>query len=141
MTNNYITIVIVFIFIPLFLFGESVITYVSDRSKITYSLEIPKNRGYSGVDDTFPPSGASLVKEKRIIKRSWILVIESQNNKDIQKLLDTVGVKNLISIKSDNEKSNLNAIGPFLDKDIALKLRDKIINLKNIKISLKEITE
>ena len=141
MTNNYITIVIVFIFIPLFLFGESVITYVSDRSKITYSLEIPKNRGYSGVDDTFPPSEASLVKEKRIIKRSWILVIESQNNKDIQKLLDTVGVKNLISIKSDNEKSNLNAIGPFLDKDIALKLRDKIINLKNIKISLKEITE
>ena len=141
MTNNYITIVIVFIFIPLFLFGESVITYVSDRSKITYSLEIPKNRGYSGVDDTFPPSGASLVKEKRIIKRSWILVIESQNKKDIQKLLDTVGVKNLISIKSDKEKSNLNAIGPFLDKDIALKLRDKIINLKNIKISLKEITE
>ena len=141
MTNNYITIVIVFIFIPLFLFGESVITYVSDRSKITYSLEIPKNRGYSGVDDTFPPSEASLVKEKRIIKRSWILVIESQNNKDIQKLLDTVGVKNLISIKSDNEKSNLNAIGPFLDKDIALKLRDKIISLKNIKISLKEITE
>ena len=141
MTNNYITIVIVFIFIPLFLFGESVITYVSDRSKITYSLEIPKNRGYSGVDDTFPPSEASLVKEKRIIKRSWVLVIESQNNKDIQKLLDTVGVKNLISIKSDNEKSNLNAIGPFLDKDIALKLRDKIINLKNIKISLKEITE
>ena len=141
MTNNYITIVIVFIFIPLFLFGESVITYVSDRSKITYSLEIPKNRGYSGVDDTFPPSGASLVKEKRVIKRSWVLVIESQNNKDIQKLLDTVGVKNLISIKSDNEKSNLNAIGPFLDKDIALKLRDKIINLKNIKISLKEITE
>ena len=141
MTNNYITIVIVFIFIPLFLFGESVITYLSDRSKITYSLEIPKNRGYSGVDDTFPPSGASLVKEKRVIKRSWVLVIESQNNKDIQKLLDTVGVKNLISIKSDNEKSNLNAIGPFLDKDIALKLRDKIINLKNIKISLKEITE
>ena len=141
MTNNYITIVIVFILIPLFLFGESVITYVSDRSKITYSLEIPKNRSYSGVDDTFPPSEASLVKEKRIIKRSWILVIESQNNKDIQKLLDTVGVKNLISIKSDNEKSNLNAIGPFLDKDIALKLRDKIINLKNIKISLKEITE
>ena len=141
MTNNYITIVIVFIFIPLFLFGESVTTYLSDRSKITYSLEIPKNRGYSGVDDTFPPSEASLVKEKRIIKRSWILVIESQNNKDIQKLLDTVGVKNLISIKSDNEKSNLNAIGPFLDKDIALKLRDKIINLKNIKISLKEITE
>lgn len=141
MTNNYITIVIVFIFIPLFLFGESVITYVSDRSKITYSLEIPKNRGYSGVDDTFLPSEASLVKEKRIIKRSWILVIESQNNKDIQKLLDTVGVKNLISIKSDNEKSNLNAIGPFLDKDIALKLRDKIINLKNINISLKEITE
>ena len=141
MTNNYITIVIVFIFIPLFLFGESVITYVSDRSKITYSLEIPKNRGYSGVDDTFPPSGASLVKEKRVIKRSWVLVIESQNNKDIQKLLDTVGVKNLISIKSDNENSNLNAIGPFLDKDIALKLRDKIINLKNIKISLKEITE
>jgi len=141
MTNNYITIVIVFIFIPLFLFGESVTTYLSDRSKITYSLEIPKNRGYSGVDDTFPPSGASLVKEKRIIKRSWILVIESQNKKDIQKLLDTVGVKNLISIKSDNEKSNLNAIGPFLDKDIALKLRDKIINLKNINISLKEITE
>jgi len=141
MTNNYITIVIVFIFIPLFLFGESVTTYLSDRSKITYSLEIPKNRGYSGVDDTFPPSEASLVKEKRIIKRSWILVIESQNNKDIQKLLDTVGVKNLISIKSDNEKSNLNAIGPFLDKDIALKLRDKIINLKNINISLKEITE
>lgn len=141
MTNNYITIVIVFIFIPLFLFGESVITYLSDRSKITYSLEIPKNRGYSGVDDTFLPSEASLVKEKRIIKRSWILVIESQNNKDIQKLLDTVGVKNLISIKSDNEKSNLNAIGPFLDKDIALKLRDKIINLKNINISLKEITE
>ena len=141
MTNNYITIVIVFIFIPLFLFGESVITYVPDRSKITYSLEIPKNRGYSGVDDTFLPSEASLVKEKRIIKRSWILVIESQNKKDIQKLLDTVGVKNLISIKSDNEKSNLNAIGPFLDKDIALKLRDKIINLKNIKISLKEITE
>ena len=141
MTNNYITIVIVFILIPLFLFGESVITYVSDRGKITYSLEIPKNRGYSGVDDTFLPSEASLVKEKRIIKRSWILVIESQNNKDIQKLLDTVGVKNLISIKSDNEKSNLNAIGPFLDKDIALKLRDKIINLKNINISLKEITE
>jgi len=141
MTNNYITIVIVFIFIPLFLFGESVTTYLSDRSKITYSLEIPKNRGYSGVDDTSPPSEASLVKEKRIIKRSWILVIESQNNKDIQKLLDTVGVKNLISIKSDNEKSNLNAIGPFLDKDIALKLRDKIINLKNINISLKEITE
>ena len=141
MTNNYITIVIVFIFIPLFLFGESVITYLSDRSKITYSLEIPKNRGFSDVDETFPPSEASLVKEKRIIKRSWILVIESQNNKDIQKLLDTVGVKNLISIKSDNEKSNLNAIGPFLDKDIALKLRDKIINLKNIKISLKEITE
>ena len=141
MTNNYITIVIVFIFIPLFLFGESVTTYLSDRSKITYSLEIPKNRGYSGVDDTFLPSEASLVKEKRIIKRSWILVIESQNNKDIQKLLDTVGVKNLISIKSDNEKSNLNAIGPFLDKDIALKLRDKIINLKNINISLKEITE
>lgn len=141
MTNNYITIVIVFLFIPLFLFGESVTTYLSDRSKITYSLEIPKNRGYSGVDDTFLPSEASLVKEKRIIKRSWILVIESQNNKDIQKLLDTVGVKNLISIKSDNEKSNLNAIGPFLDKDIALKLRDKIINLKNINISLKEITE
>jgi len=141
MTNNYITIVIVFIFIPLFLFGESVTTYLSDRSKITYSLEIPKNRGYSGVDDTFLPSEASLVKEKRIIKRSWILVIESQNNKEIQKLLDTVGVKNLISIKSDNENSNLNAIGPFLDKDIALKLRDKIINLKNINISLKEITE
>ena len=93
------------------------------------------------MDDTFLPSEASLVKEKRIIKRSWVLVIESQNNKEIQKLLDTVGVKNLISIKSDNENSNLNAIGPFLDKDIALKLRDKIINLKNINISLKEITE
>jgi len=141
MTNNYITIVIVFIFIPLFLFGESVITYVSDRSKITYSLEIPKNKGYSSADYTSSSSEVSPIKEKKIIKRTWVLVIESKNNNDMKKLLDTLGVKNIISIKSDNDKTNLNAIGPFLDRDIALKFKDKIVKSKNIKTTLKEITE
>ena len=130
-----------FVVIPLYLFYESVTLYFSNKGKITYTLEIPVNRDVNNDKVIFETQEVPNIKEKKSLRRSWVLLIQSDDESQIRKLLNKLGLENTIKVKSEMDNNQREAIGPFLDKQIALDIKTKIKKMTPINVTIQEIVE
>ena len=130
-----------FVVIPLYLFHESVTLYFSNKGEITYTLEIPANRDINNDKVIFETQEVPNIKEKKSLRRSWVLLIQSDDESQIRKLLNKLGLENTIKVKSEMDNKQREAIGPFLDKQIALDIKTKIKKITPVNVTIQEIVE
>ena len=141
MNKKSIYILFVFVVIPVYLFYETITIYFKDKGKITYSLEIPVSRNINTEKIVYDIQQIPNIKEKKSLRRSWVLLIQSNDKSQISYLIDKLGLKDTIKVKSEIDNIQRDAIGPFLDKQIALDLQTKIKKITSLNITIQEIVE
>ena len=141
MNKKSIYIFFVFVVIPIYLFYETVSLYFSNMGKIIYSLEIPVNRDVITDEIVYEIQEVPNLKEKKSLRRSWVLIIQSDDSAEIKYLLDKVGLDSTIKVKSEIDNLRRDAIGPFLDKQIAIDMQSKIKKITSVNIIIQEIVE
>ena len=134
--NNKIIFFFTLVVIPIYLFGNTFINYLEKFQKITYSLSIPeKNSSIYNFDFD------KLIEDKKInfseqpriertIIESWVIAYPKINNiKDKENFiikLKSIGITSIININIDKKIDKTIAIGPFVDKEMALNISTKI---------------
>ena len=141
MNKKSIYILFVFVVIPVYLFYETITLYFKNMGKITYSLEIPVSRNINTEKIVYDIQQIPNIKEKKSLRRSWVLLIQSNDKSQISYLIDKLGLKDTIKVKSEIDNIQRDAIGPFLDKQIALDLQTKIKKITSLNITIQEIVE
>ncbi len=141
MNKKSIYILFVFIVIPVYLFYESVTLYFTNMDKIIYSLEIPDNRDVKTEKIIYEIQEVPSIKEKKSLTRSWVLVIQSDDGSQTSRILDKVGLDNTIKVKSEIDNIQRDAIGPFLDKQIAIDMQTRIKKITSLNVIIQEIIE
>lgn len=141
MNKKSIYILFVFVVIPIYLFYETITLYFKNMGKITYSLEIPVSRDINTEKIVYDIQQIPNIKEKKSLRRSWVLLIQSNDKSQISYLIDKLGLKDTIKVKSEIDNIQRDAIGPFLDKQIALDLQAKIKKITPLNITIQEIVE
>ena len=134
--NNKLIFFITLIIIPIYLFGDSFINYLEKFQKITYLLSIPeKNSDISDIDidKLIEDKKINLSKQpgiERSIIESWVIAYPKINNiKDKENFiikLKSIGITSIININIDKKIDKTIAIGPFVDKEMALNISAKI---------------
>ena len=141
MDKKSIYIFFVFVVIPIYLFYETISLYFSKMGEITYSLEIPVNRDINTEKIVYETQELPDIKEKKSLRRSWVILIQTNDDIQIKHLLEKVGLVNTIKVKSKIDNIQREAIGPFLDKQIALNMQRKIKKITSINITIQEIVD
>jgi len=132
----------IFIFIPIFLFGKPIINYLENINNLTYSLEIPVNKT-ENKDITKSYTKIKTVKKtltKNTIIESWVVSFSEPITKELTIKLNKLGITSIITINSKKRKRLVSAIGPFVDKETAKHVLNKIKNKIDIKASIESIT-
>ena len=106
---------------------------------ITYSLEIPINRDINTEDIDYEIEEVPNVEERKSLRRSWVLLIQSDDGDQNTALLKKMGLENTIKVKSKIDNKQKEAIGPFLDRQIALDMQKKIKKNTSINVTIQEI--
>ena len=124
------------VIIPIYLFGNSFINYLEKFQKITYSLSIPdKSSNISDVDfdKLIQDKKINLSKQpgtERSIIESWVVTYPKINSiEDIENFiikLKSIGITSVINVNIDKKADKTIAVGPFVDKEMALNISTKI---------------
>ena len=139
MNKKTLYIIFVFAVIPVYLFYESTTSYFSNMKNITYSLEIPINRDINTEDIDYEIEEVPNAEERKSLRRSWVLLIQSDDGDQNTALLKKMGLENTIKVKSKIDNKQKEAIGPFLDRQIALDMQKKIKKNTSINVIIQEI--
>lgn len=139
MNKKTLYIIFVFAVIPVYLFYEPITSYFSNMKNITYSLEIPINRDINTKDIDYEIEEVPNVEERKSLRRSWVLLIQSDDADQKTALLNKMGLANTIRVKSKIDNKQKEAIGPFLDRQIALDMQKKIKKNTSINVTIQEI--
>ena len=134
--NNKIIFFFTLVVIPIYLFGNSFINYLEKFQKITYSLSIPENNSNISnfnFEKLIEDKKINLYEQPRIeraIIESWVISYPKINNiKDKESFiikLKSIGITSIININIDKKIDKTIAIGPFVDKEMALNISTKI---------------
>ena len=139
MNKKTLYIIFVFAVIPVYLFYEPITLYFSNMKNITYSLEIPINRDINTEDIDYEIEEVPNAEERKSLRRSWVLLIQSDDGDQNTALLKKMGLENTIKVKSKIDNKQKEAIGPFLDRQIALDMQKKIKKNTSINVIIQEI--
>ena len=139
MNKKTLYIIFVFAVIPVYLFYEPISLYFSNMKNITYSLEIPINRDINTEDIDYEIEEVPNAEERKSLRRSWVLLIQSDDGDQNTALLKKMGLENTIKVKSKIDNKQKEAIGPFLDRQIALDMQKKIKKNTSINVIIQEI--
>ena len=139
MNKKTLYIIFVFAVIPVYLFYEPISLYFSNMKNITYSLEIPINRDINTEDIDYEIEEVPNAEERKSLRRSWVLLIQSDDGDQNTALLKKMGLENTIKVKSRIDNKQKEAIGPFLDRQIALDMQKKIKKNTSINVTIQEI--
>mgnify|MGYP001440203959 FL=1 len=139
MNKKTLYIIFVFAVTPVYLFYEPTISYFSNMKNITYSLEIPINRDINTEDIDYEIEEVPNAEERKSLRRSWVLLIQSDDGDQNIALLKKMGLENTIKVKSRIDNKQKEAIGPFLDRQIALDMQKKIKKNTSINVTIQEI--
>ncbi len=131
------------LFIPIYLFHASIINYVHNFSKITYSLNIPENEIENNLERITSYRDLKVSNDiplRQLISESWVIsfpeITSAKLASDFSNSLEKIGITSVINITSEDMTESI-AIGPFIDKEmaenIALKINNSIGYLGNIK--------
>ena len=134
--NKKLIFFITLVIIPIYLFGNSFINYLEKFQKITYSLSIPdKSSNISDVDfdKLIQDKKINLSKQpgtERSIIESWVVTYPKINSiEDIENFiikLKSIGITSVINVNIDKKADKTIAVGPFVDKEMALNISTKI---------------
>ena len=134
--NNKLIFFFTLVVIPIYLFGNTFINYLEKFQKITYLLSIPeKNSDISDIDidKLIEDKKINLSKQpgiERSIIESWVIAypkinsIEDRENFIIK--LKSIGITSIINMNIDKKVDKTIAVGPFVDKEMALNISTKI---------------
>tara|TARA_B100001287_G_scaffold62455_2_gene50527 strand:- start:839 stop:1267 length:429 start_codon:yes stop_codon:yes gene_type:complete len=139
MNKKTLYIIFVFAVTPVYLFYEPTISYFSNMKNITYSLEIPINRDINTENIDYEIEEVPNAEERKSLRRSWVLLIQSDDGDQNIALLKKMGLENTIKVKSRIDNKQKEAIGPFLDRQIALDMQKKIKKNTSINVTIQEI--
>ena len=134
--NNKIIFFFTLVVIPIYLFGNSFINYLEKFQKITYSLSIPENNSnisnfnFEKLIEDKKINLSEQPRIERVIIESWVIAYPKINNiKDKENFiikLKSIGITSIININIDKKIDKTIAIGPFVDKEMALNISAKI---------------
>ena len=134
--NNKLIFFVTLIIIPIYLFGNSFINYLEKFQKITYSLSIPeKNSVISDIDidKLIEDKKINLSKQpsiERSIIESWVVtypkISSIKDRKNFIIKLKSIGITSIINMSIDKKVDKTIAVGPFVDKEMALNISTKI---------------
>jgi capsular polysaccharide biosynthesis protein len=120
--------------IPIYLFHAPVINYIHNFNNITYSLDIPENKIGDNSEKMINYRDLEISNNlplKQIISESWVISFPDINSEklsnDFSRSLKKIGIKSVIKVPS-KDNSQLIAIGPFVDKEMAENIARKINN-------------
>ena len=133
--NTYL--ILTLLFIPGYIFYMPVMNYIYNFNKITYSLNIPENSIENDSVEITKYRDVEVSDDiplKQIISESWIISfpsitsekLTSNFSNDLKKL----GITSIINLSSKNNIESI-AVGPFVDKQMAVKIALKIKNSLN----------
>ena len=131
----------IFIIIPFYIFGSSIMGYIYNRDNIVNTLEMPmKNHDYK-VSDYQKYERDYEKSDKPIIKDSitvlWLLNIKYTNYSKTKNDLFNLGLEKIY--KNYKDKKEL-LVGPFADKEVAEYMKKKLEKSVSKNISIKKVT-
>ena len=131
----------IFIIIPFYIFGSSIMGYIYNRDNIVNTLEMPmKNHDYK-VSDYQKYERDYEKSDKPIIKDSitvlWLLNIKYTNYSKTKNDLFNLGLEKIY--KNYKDKKEL-LVGPFADKEVAEYMKKKLEKNISKNISIKKVT-
>ena len=131
----------IFIIIPFYIFGSSIMGYIYNRDNIVNTLEmLMKNHDYK-VSDYQKYERDYEKSDKPIIKDSitvlWLLNIKYTNYSKTKNDLFNLGLEKIY--KNYKDKKEL-LVGPFADKEVAEYMKKKLEKSVSKNISIKKVT-
>ena len=103
------------------------ISYIKNLDRIIYSLKIPNNpyNTDDAAENYKPFPSLDNISITEVKNQAWVInypmVITKDDNKKFINDIKLVGITSVINLNN-----NITAIGPFVDKKIALIIKDKV---------------
>lgn len=127
----------IFILIPFYIFLDPITEYMRDSSKVTYTMNIPSqsnttenNIGNMELDEI---DIRSFPKIEKTFVESWVITYpEINKNKDKELFivkLESIGIKSFFYVKKNKKSPKIISIGPYVDKSMAISMKEKVNQL------------
>ena len=129
--------VFVFVLIPLYIFINPTIEYLSNLNTITYTLDVPtQSSEVTNNTDKIKFNKKDILESPKIEKaivESWVITYPKiDGNKDIKLFimkLESIGIKSFFYVKKNEKSAKIISIGPYVDRSMATSIREKIKRL------------
>jgi len=127
----------IFILIPFYIFVDPITEYMRDSNKVTYTMNIPSqsNMSENNIDNMeFDEIDIrSFPKIEKTFVESWVITYpEINKNKDKELFivkLESIGIKSFFYVKKNKKSPKIISIGPYVDKSMAISMKEKVNQL------------
>ena len=125
--------------ISLYIFIGPLVEYINKSDNITYMMDVPtKPNEYNDEINKINVEKIDVLDlpkiEKEIVE-SWVISYpEINDNKDIKIFLlklKNIGIESFLFIKKKNKKVKIISIGPYVDRSMAISMKNKVNKLIN----------
>ena len=125
--------------IPLYIFMGPLVEYINKSDNITYIMNVPtKPNEYNDEINKINVEKIDVLNlpkiEKEIVE-SWVISYPKiSDNKDIKIFLlklKNIGIESFLFIKKKNKKVKIISIGPYVDRSMAISMKNKVNKLIN----------
>ena len=127
----------IFILIPFYIFLDPITEYMRDSNKVTYTMNIPSqsNMSENNIDNMeFDEIDIrSFPKIEKTFVESWVITYpEINKNKDKELFivkLESIGINSFFYVKKNKKSPKIISIGPYVDKSMAISMKEKVNQL------------
>tara|TARA_B100001750_G_scaffold239589_1_gene247857 strand:+ start:219 stop:668 length:450 start_codon:yes stop_codon:yes gene_type:complete len=127
----------IFILIPFYIFVDPITEYMRDSNKVTYTMNIPSqsNMSENNIDNMeFDEIDIrSFPKIEKTFVESWVITYpEINKNKDKELFivkLESIGINSFFYVKKNKKSPKIISIGPYVDKSMAISMKEKVNQL------------
>lgn len=125
--------------ISLYIFMGPLVEYINKSDNITYMMDVPsKPNEYNDEINKINVEKIDVLDlpkiEKEIVE-SWVISYPKiSDNKDIKIFLlklKNIGIESFLFIKKKNKKVKIISIGPYVDRSMAISMKNKVNKLIN----------
>lgn len=125
--------------ISLYIFMGPLVEYINESDNITYMMDVPsKPNEYNDQINKINVEKIDVLDlpkiEKEIVE-SWVISYPKiSDNKDIKIFLlklKNIGIESFLFIKKKNKKVKIISIGPYVDRSMAISMKNKVNKLIN----------
>ncbi len=125
--------------ISLYIFMGPLVEYINKSDNITYMMDVPTKPNEYNYEinkiNVQKIDVLDLPKIEKEIVESWVISYpEISDNKDIKIFLlklKNIGIESFLFIKKKNKKAKIISIGPYVDRSMAISMKNKVNKLIN----------